>query len=125
MATGTERCDHELLPGQCADCTGRDGGVAAEKARLRALLDQRGVVAAGYAGACKLCGDGFPVGMPVRFSGRVRDWVAGCCLDEHGEVVVHPSGPSAAAADRSIPDSCDASSRGSTTQPKSSSTDRA
>jgi hypothetical protein len=82
------RCIHELITDQCATCTGRDGGEAAERHRRVALLDRPGVIAARFAGICEGgdCGERFVPGDPIATPrGLIPPaWRGPCCLDDRG-----------------------------------------
>lgn len=77
-----ERCLHELLPGQCAFCLGKQGPEE-ESLELRArLLDSGDWFAAQYKGRCDGCSTPFPVGAAIQMA--AWGWRAECCAEEGG-----------------------------------------
>lgn len=89
-----ERCiPHDMILSGCADCTGRDGGVTAERKRNRRLLDMPYIVPAAYTGHCAVCGEFYGVGAPIKAAPattRTTDvgtsWAGPCCLNDDGSV---------------------------------------
>jgi hypothetical protein len=84
-----ERCErHDMILDQCADCTGRDGGEAAERARKARLLRLPSVFAARWGGECVQCGEAIAVGDPMRGLGRRigPGYVGACCITDDGRV---------------------------------------
>jgi hypothetical protein len=81
-----ERCKHELLPGQCADCLGHSSievQVLAERAQL---LHQPGWFAAKFGGTCRLCGEPFVPDTAIRRQAGNAGYIAECCaLAPHAE----------------------------------------
>src|SRR4051812_37353391 len=57
-------CVHEMAPGTCSYCTGRDGGEAAEKARRVDLLLHHRCIPAAWSSTCAGCGDHYGAGTP-------------------------------------------------------------
>lgn len=79
-----DRCIHDMLPGQCADCTGRDGGERAERQRRARLLLQSDVYAAKWGTTC-VCGERIQPGDPIKFRPRAYGergggWIGPCCI---------------------------------------------
>lgn len=75
-------CIHEMAPGTCSDCSGRDGGETAEKGRHLDLLLHHRCIAAAWSSTCASCGEPYTAGTPIKRS--PTGWVAPCCIDEHG-----------------------------------------
>lgn len=81
------RCLHDMEPGTCSWCSGRDGGEAETKARDLDLIARRRALPANYPGRCGGCGEHYPAGAPISTRGGFTGWRASCCLDDHGRPV--------------------------------------
>lgn len=81
------RCLHDMEPGTCSWCTGRDGGEAEAKARDADLLRRGRALPALYAGRCAGCGERYGEGTPISTRGAGPGWRASCCLDDNGRPV--------------------------------------
>lgn len=78
------QCVHEMAPGTCSYCTGRDGGEAAEAARIAELRETWRGFRADYPGRCVGCGGSIAVGDPIKAARGRRGWVALCCVGDDG-----------------------------------------
>lgn len=81
----TTACVHDMPPGTCSWCTGRDGGETAARERDRDLIRRHRAFTADYPGKCGGCGEPFPAGAAI--SGRAGRWRASCCIDDNGSPV--------------------------------------